>query len=102
MEESTAWPLLRGWISRKAKTRSDSKSLKEGISPVDEARGATVSHKRDSAIALDDNGASFCDFIPLMILQKMQDAIFLSLRRDHVAKMFKTFWDGLRLRNPTL
>lgn len=28
-----AWPLLRGWMSRKAKTLSDSKSLKEGMSP---------------------------------------------------------------------
>ena len=30
----TAWPLLRGWMSRKAKTRSLSKSLKEGMSPA--------------------------------------------------------------------
>lgn len=30
----TACPRLSGWISRKAKTLSLSKSLKEGISPV--------------------------------------------------------------------
>jgi hypothetical protein len=29
----TAWPLLRGWISRNARTLSDSNSLKEGMSP---------------------------------------------------------------------
>jgi hypothetical protein len=33
-----AWPLLRGWMSRKAKTLSDSKSLKEGMSPGEEVR----------------------------------------------------------------
>jgi hypothetical protein len=33
-----AWPLLRGWMSRKAKTLSDSKSLKEGMSPSEEVR----------------------------------------------------------------
>lgn len=30
----TAWPRLRGWMSRKAKTLSLSKSLKDGMSPV--------------------------------------------------------------------
>lgn len=30
----TAWPRLRGWMSRNAKTLSLSKSLKEGISPA--------------------------------------------------------------------
>ena len=29
----TVWPWLSGWMSRKARTRSLSKSLKEGISP---------------------------------------------------------------------
>ena len=32
--ELTAWPRLRGWISRNAKTFSLSKSLKEGMSPI--------------------------------------------------------------------
>ena len=32
-EERTAWPRLRGWMSRKARTWADSKSLKEGMSP---------------------------------------------------------------------
>lgn len=32
--ELTAWPRLKGWISRKAKTFSLSKSLKEGMSPI--------------------------------------------------------------------
>lgn len=32
--ELTAWPRLSGWISRKAKTFSLSKSLKEGMSPA--------------------------------------------------------------------
>jgi hypothetical protein len=30
----TEWPVLRGWMSRKARVLSDSKSLREGISPV--------------------------------------------------------------------
>lgn len=29
----TEWPLLKGWMSRKASVFSDSKSLKQGISP---------------------------------------------------------------------
>lgn len=29
----TAWPLLRGWMSRNAKTFSLSNSLREGMSP---------------------------------------------------------------------
>lgn len=33
-KERTAWPLERGWMSRKAKVLSDSKSFIEGISPV--------------------------------------------------------------------
>ncbi len=28
-----AWPLERGWMSRKARTEEDSKSLREGMSP---------------------------------------------------------------------
>ena len=30
----TAWPRLKGWMSRKAKTLLLSKSLNEGISPI--------------------------------------------------------------------
>jgi len=33
-EGSTAWPRLRGLMSRNARTLSDSKSLKEGMSPL--------------------------------------------------------------------
>lgn len=32
--ELTAWPRLKGWMSRKAKTFSLSKSLKDGMSPI--------------------------------------------------------------------
>lgn len=32
--EHTAWPRLNGWISRKARSRSFSKSLKDGMSPA--------------------------------------------------------------------
>lgn len=57
----TAWPLLRGPMSRKARVLSLSKSLNEGISPV-----WYVSYCQRS-----DRPTKFD--IPLIIRQKMQD-----------------------------
>jgi hypothetical protein len=59
--EYTACPLLRGWISRKASTFSLSKSLNEGMSPI------------NNSVAMNNNSNQRA--IPLIILQKTQAAI---------------------------
>lgn len=58
---NTAWPLLRGWMSRKASTRSDSNSLKAGMSP---AKGTCKLLEASLERSRGDT--------PLTILQKMQ------------------------------
>lgn len=75
----TACPRLRGWISRKAKTLSLSKSLKEGISPIVYVGLAGSDHCYQWA-QLENKEYSICrcaevgGTVPLMILQKMQAA----------------------------
>lgn len=75
----TACPRLRGWISRKAKTLSLSKSLKEGISPIVYVGLAGSDHCYQRA-QLENKEYSICRWaevggtVPLMILQKMQAA----------------------------
>lgn len=74
----TEWPRLSGLMSRKAKTFSFSKSLNDGISPV----RIVLLVPRAAASAIDTEqvpaGLRIGVFYgPLMILQKMQDAILL-------------------------
>ncbi len=70
----TVWPWLNGWISRKAKTFSDSKSLKEGISPggVELVWGSVGCRGQERRTG---RRVSIRAGLPLMILQKMQAAM---------------------------
>lgn len=52
----TAWPRLSGWMSRKAKTLSLSKSLKDGMSPVDERGVSRAIEWRDGRTNGRDGG----------------------------------------------
>lgn len=61
----TAWPRLKGWISRKANTRADSYSLKQGMSPASWLA-------RRPACSGDQTWSGVTS--PFMILQKIQDA----------------------------
>ena len=104
-KKRTAWPLLRGLMSRKASVLSVSRILKQGISPgVDGTRSAS---RIDSCIGSLDRapslmGARWID-LPLMILQKMQDAILLAIEVCEGGGRGKSIREGqsdVALRSP--
>jgi hypothetical protein len=66
----TAWPLLRGLMSRKAYVLSLSKSFMDGISPAGVVRGNCTASITSAACGV-------AAYTPLMILQKMHAAAML-------------------------
>lgn len=77
----TACPWLRGLMSRKASVLSLSKSLKQGMSPGI-GRGLAEGWRNKPELSLLSYRRRLLDlmnFLPLMILQKMQEAILLAI-----------------------